>query len=151
MNSSKELFRRGLAPGAGAAVLMLALWPRPAAATDLHYNLLSPNFGGANAVAFQMAQYTQSLIAAKLAADAAAAKAATPTDPNQPFVNAIVSQLNGIVAQSVAQRIANSQNGQAGTIQSGSVTISYANSDGQLSVTIISPSGSTTLKVPAGM
>jgi hypothetical protein len=130
---------------------MLALWPRPAAATDLHYNLLSPNFGGANAVAFQMAQYTQSLIAAKLAADAAAAKAATPTDPNQPFVNAIVSQLNGIVAQSVAQRIANSQNGQAGTIQSGSVTISYANSDGQLSVTIISPSGSTTLKVPAGM
>lgn len=151
MNSSKELFRRSFAPGAGAAVLMFALAPRPAAATDLHYVIQSPNLGGTNASAFNMAQYSQSLIAAKLAADAAAAKAATPADPNQPFVNAIVSQLNGIVAQSVAQRIANAQNGQAGTIRSGSVTISYANSDGQLSVTIISPSGSTTLTVPAGM
>jgi hypothetical protein len=130
---------------------MLALTPGPATATDLHYVIQSPNFGGSNAIAFQMAQFGQTLVAAKAAADAAALKAATPPDPNQPFVNAIVSQLNGVVAQSVAQRIANSQNGQAGTIQSGSVTITYANSDGQLSVTITSPSGSTTLRVPAGM
>lgn len=123
---------------------------RPAAATDLHYVLQSPNLGGTNPAALQMAQYVEGLKQAKAAADAAAAKAAQPADPNQPFVNAIISQLNGIVAQSVAQKIANSQAGQAGTIQSGDVTITYANSDGQLSVTITTPTGSTTLTVPAG-
>lgn len=109
---------------------------------------MSPNFGGFNPVGFQMAQYEKALKAAEAAADAAAAR--PPADPNQAFVNAIVSQLNGIVAQTIAQRIANAQNGQAGTIQSGSVTITYINSDGQLSVTITSPTGTTTLVIPAG-
>jgi len=131
----------------GAAAIMAA---GPAAATDLHYVMLSPNFGGTSPVAFQMAQYNRTLQAARAAAEAAAARAATPPDPNAAFVNAIVSQLNGIVAQTIAQRIANASNGQAGTIQSGAVTITYMNSDGQLTVTITTPSGSTTLTIPAG-
>ncbi|KQY27779.1 hypothetical protein ASD21_09145 [Caulobacter sp. Root1455] len=111
---------------------------------------MSPNFGGFNPVAFQMAQYKKSLEAAEAAAEAAAARSATPSDPNQAFINAIVSQLNGIVAQTIAQKIANAQPGQAGTVQSGSVTITYVNSDGQLSVTITSPTGTTTLVIPSG-
>jgi hypothetical protein len=145
--------RSALPPGltaGGAVALSLALAATPCLATDLRYAPMSPNFGGFNPVAFQMAQYKKSLEAAEAAAEAAAARAGTPSDPNQAFVNAIISQLNGIVAQTIAQRIANAQNGQAGTIQSGSVTITYINSDGQLSVTITSPTGTTTLVIPAG-
>jgi hypothetical protein len=132
----------------GAAALGLSLTATPGLATDLRYAPMSPNFGGFNPIAFQMAQYKKSLEAAQDAAEAAAAR--PPADPNQAFVNAIVSQLNGIVAQTIAQRIANAQPGQAGTIQSGSVTITYINSDGQLSVTITSPTGTTTLVIPSG-
>lgn len=132
----------------GSAALSLSLWTTPGLATDLRYAPMSPNFGGFSPVAFQMAQYKKSLEAAQDAAEAAAAR--PPADPNQAFVNAIVSQLNGIVAQTIAQRIANAQPGQAGTIQSGSVTITYINSDGQLSVTITSPTGTTTLVIPSG-
>jgi hypothetical protein len=132
----------------GAVALSLSLAATPGLATDLRYAPMSPNFGGFNPIAFQMAQYKKSLEAAQDAAEAAAAR--PPADPNQAFVNAIVSQLNGIVAQTIAQRIANAQPGQAGTIQSGSVTITYVNSDGQLSVTITSPTGTTTLVIPSG-
>lgn len=141
--------RRGWIAG-GAAALGLTLSATPGLTTDLRYAPMSPNFGGFNPVAFQMAQYEKSLKAAEDAAEAAAARAATPTDPNAAFVNAIVSQLNGIVAQTVARSIANAQPGQAGTIQSGSVSITYINSDGQLSVTITSPTGTTTLVLPSG-
>ncbi len=134
---------------AGAA-LGLSLTATQGLATDLRYAPMSPNFGGFNPVGFQMAQYEKSLKAAKAAEEAAAARAGTPSDPNAAFVNAIVSQLNGIVAQTIAQRIANAGDGQAGTIQSGSVTITYINSDGQLSVTITSPTGTTTLVIPSG-
>lgn len=122
----------------------------PAQATDLHYNMLSPSFGGTNPIGLQMAQFDRSLQAARAAAAAAAAKAAIPPDPNAPFVNAIVSQLNGLVAQSIAQKIANSAPGTSGSVHSGNVTITYTNSDGQLSITITSPTGSTTLTVPSG-
>lgn len=122
----------------------------PVQATDLHYTMQSPSFGGTNPIALQMAQFDRSLRAARDAAAAAAAKAAIPPDPNAPFVNAIVSQLNGLVAQSIAQKIANSAPGTAGSVHSGNVTITYTNSDGQLSITITSPSGSTTLTVPSG-
>lgn len=127
----------------------------PAAATDLLYTLQSPSFGGTNTAAFTSAQFEQSLKAQRAANQraanqAAAAKAAIPTatDPNAAFVTAITSQLTGLVAQSIAQKIANSQNGQAGTIQSGGVTITYVNSDGQLNVTITTPTGSTVLSIP---
>jgi len=134
----------------GVAAASLSLSATQGLATDLRYTPMSPNFGGFNPVAFQMAQYEKSLKAAQDAAEAAAARSATPTDPNAAFVNAIVSQLNGIVAQTVARSIANAQPGQAGTIQSGSVSITYINSDGQLSVTITSPTGTTTLVLPSG-
>ncbi len=161
MYSSYELYPPGAAPARGGwlspcagilAIFIVALVADapPAFATDQHYVLQSPNLGGTNGAALQMAQLVQSLRASDAAAAAAAAKGGQTTDPNQAFVNAIVSQLNGIVAQSIAQKIANSTNGQAGTIQSGNVTITYANSDGELSVTITSPSGSTTLMVPSG-
>lgn len=141
------------APGVAAAVIagvVTFATAGPVQATDLHYTMLSPSFGGTNPIGLQMAQFDRSLQAARAAAAAAAAKAAIPPDPNAPFVNAIVSQLNGLVAQSIAQKIANSAPGTSGSVHSGNVTITYTNSDGQLSITITSPTGSTTLTVPSG-
>lgn len=134
-----------------AAMLLTGLpvlYPGSAEATDLHYFIQSPTLGGNNPAALQMAQYDRSLELAKAAAEAAAAK--PPADPNAAFVNAIISQLNGLVAQSIAQKIASSTNGQSGFLQSGSVSITYMNTDGQLTITITSPSGTTTLTVPTG-
>ncbi len=88
-------------------------------------------------------------INAILSAKAAAQAIAAP-DPNQQFANAIISQLNSLVARDVALKIANSQNGDAGTIQSGSVSVTYVNADGQLNISINTPSGSTTLSLPTG-
>lgn len=127
---------------------LTALSPGSARATDLHYFIQSPALGGGNPAALQMAQYDRSLELAKAAAAAAANK--PPVDPNAAFVNAIISQLNGLVAQSIAQKIASSTNGQSGFLQSGSVSITYMNTDGQLTITITSPSGTTTLTVPTG-
>jgi hypothetical protein len=146
-------WRRRHKPGlVAAAIAGLAMFATAGAvqATDLHYTMQSPSFGGNNPIALQMAQFDRSLQAARDAAAAAAAKAAIPPDPNAPFVNAIVSQLNGLVAQSIAQKIANSTPGTSGSVHSGNVTITYTNSDGQLSITITSPTGSTTLTVPSG-
>ena len=133
-----------------SAATALAISATPAFATDLLYTPMSPNFGGNNPVALQMAQYANQLRSQRAQAAAAAATAATPADPNSQFVDAIISQLNGLVAQSIAQKIANSSSGQAGTISSGNVTITYVNSDGQLNVTIATPAGSTVLNVPTG-
>ena len=133
----------------GSVALCLAAMGS-AQATDLLFVPMSPNFGGNNTIAFQMAQFEKGLRDAKAAAQAAALKAATPADPSQQFANAIVSQLNGLVARQIAERIANSQPGQAGTIQSGNVSITFVNQDGQLSVTITTPTGTTNLSVPSG-
>lgn len=130
--------------------LLVGLTAGTASATDLLYSLQSPSFGGTNSAAMTSAQFDQSLKAQKAANLAAAAAAAkiTTTDPNAAFVSAITSQLTGLVAESIAQKIANSQDGQAGTIQSGGVTITYVNSDGQLNVTITTPTGSSNLSIP---
>lgn len=133
-----------------AGVMLCGSHMTPAAATDLLYSLQSPSFGGTNTGILNIAQMSAALKAQHDAAIAAASKPAAVADPNAPFVQAITSQLTGLVAQSVAQKIANSQNGQAGTIQSGNVVITYVNSDGQLSVTITSPTGSTSLSIPVG-
>jgi len=136
--------------------LLSALAPGPALATDLLYSLQSPSFGGGNNAAFTMEQYVVGLqqtkaanAAAAKAAAAAAATSAANSGPSAQFVNAITSQLTGLVAESIAQKIANSSNGQAGTIQSGSTSITYVNSDGQLNVTITTPTGTTSLLIPS--
>ena len=128
-------------------------------ATDLYYNMLSANFGGTNGVALSMAQQENSLKSAHAAAVAAAAARATASAnsastaaaaQNQAFINAIISQLTGLVAYRVATGIANAPPGATGTVQSGDTTITYVNNSGALSVTLTSPSGSTTLTVPTG-
>ena len=86
--------------------------------------------------------------AAAKAAAAAAATAAANSGPNAQFVSAITSQLTGLVAESIAQKIANTTSGGGGTIQSGSTSITYTNVDGELTVDIVSPSGATTLTIP---
>jgi hypothetical protein len=145
-----KIVKPALRPLLLGGVLLAAASAAPAAATDLLYFLRSPSFGGTDSGILEMAQLTGALKAQRAAALAAANKPVVVPDPNAPFVQAITSQLTGLVAQSVAQKIANSQNGQAGTIQSGNVVITYINSDGQLSVTITSPSGSTSLSIPVG-
>jgi hypothetical protein len=149
---ARGLVRAATTRGAGAhailaAWIVLALSLSPAWATDLLYSLQSPSFGGANNAAETNAQ-TAAGLKAQQAANAAAAKATTTSDPNAAFVSAITSQLTGLVAESIAQKIANSTNGQAGTIQSGGVSITYVNSDGELNVTITTPTGTTNLQIP---
>ena len=153
----REIIEPGSARPVRTLLLPIALLPvltaSSASATDLLYSLQSPSFGGTNNASTMSAQYDQSLKAQKAANQAAAAAAAAAAakaiaDPNAAFVSAITSQLTGLVAESIAQKIANSQNGQAGTIRSGGVTITYVNSDGQLNVTITTPTGSSNLSIP---
>jgi len=132
-----------------AAMLLCAL-STAAFATDLLYILQSPSFGGNNPAAFQSAQFEKSLRDQRAASAAAAAKVTAAPDPNQQFANAIISQLNSLVARDVALRISNSKDGDAGTIQSGNVSVTYVNSDGQLNIVINTPGGSTTLALPTG-
>jgi hypothetical protein len=126
-----------------------------ASATDLLSSLQAPIFGGGNNAAFTNAQFAVGLQATKAAnaaaakaAAAAAATAAANSGPNAQFVSAITSQLTGLVAESIAQKIANTTSGGGGTIQSGSTSITYTNVDGELTVDIVSPSGATTLTIP---
>ena len=127
-----------------------------ASATDQFVVLRSPSFGGTNATPFQYEQFEKTLrdqrdATAKAAASASAAgSAAAAADQNQQFANAIISQLNSLVARDIALKIANSKAGDAGTIQSGSVSITFINADGQLNVVITTPTGSTNLSVPTG-
>lgn len=139
------------------ALLIIALAAaaaiRTAGATDLNYVLMSPAFGGNNPAALQAAEYDKGLEqarAANAASAAAAAQAAAANTPTQQFANAIISQLNSLVARDVALQVANSQPGAAGTIQSGNVSVTYVNSDGQLNIVINTPTGSTTLALPTG-
>jgi hypothetical protein len=121
----------------------------PAAATDLFATLQSPAFGGADSAALSAAQTGQSLKVQAAAVKAALQKPPTPpVDPNAAFISAITSQLTGLVAETIAQKIANSKNGQAGTIKSDGVIITYVNSDGELSITITTPTSTTTLTIP---
>ncbi len=131
-------------------VAVLGFVATPARATDLHYTLMSPSFGGTDSVPYQLEQAQNALIAAHKAAQTAAAKAVVTADPYAPLISSITSQLTALVAHNIADKIVNSQNGDAGTIKSGNVAITYVNSDGQLSVTISSPTGSTTLVIPTG-
>jgi Type VIII secretion system (T8SS), CsgF protein len=133
----------------GAAILSGAL-STSVSATDQLYILQSPSFGGNNPAAFQSAQFEKSLRDQRAASAAAAAKVTAAPDPNQQFANAIISQLNSLVARDVALKISNSKDGDAGTIQSGNVSVTYVNSDGQLNIVINTPGGSTTLALPTG-
>ncbi len=135
------------------AALAAAAAPHAARATDLSYVLLSPRFGGTDPAALDAAEYDKSLQqqrAANAAAAASAAQAAASNTPTQQFATAIVSQLNSLVARDVALQIANSQPGDAGTIQSGNISVTYVNADGQLNIVINTPTGSTTLALPTG-
>jgi len=136
------------------AALAAAGVVRAAHATDLSYTLMSPAFGGSDPAALQTAEYDKGLQQARAvnaaAAAQAAAQAAAAANPTQQFASAIVSQLNSLVARDVALQIANSAPGQAGTIQSGNVSVTYVNSDGQLNISIATPTGSTTLSLPTG-
>ena len=154
--ASARLTARRSTAGAGAALVLVALGglgAHPAQATDLSYTLLSPAFGGTDPAALQAAEYDKSLEqtrAANAAAAAAATAQAAANTPTQQFATAIESQLNSLVARDVALQVANSTPGQAGTIQSGDVSLTYINSDGQLNITINTPTGSTTMTLPTG-
>ncbi len=135
-----------------AAGTLLLSTTGAASATDQLLILRSPSFGGSNVTPFQYEQFAKTLRAdraAALAKSAATAAGTTATDQNQQFADAIISQLNSLVAREIALKIANSQPGDAGTIQSGSVTITFINSDGQLNVAITTPTGTTNLSVPS--
>jgi hypothetical protein len=92
----------------GAAILSAGL-SASVLATDLLYVLQSPSFGGNNPAAFQSAQFEKSLRDQRAASAAAAAKVTAAPDPNQQFANAIISQLNSLVARDVALKISNLQ------------------------------------------
>lgn len=150
--SSDALWRATSGLAVGCLMMTTAL---PVLASDLNYVLMSPNFGGNNGIGLSMAQQQNSLKTARAAAlasaaAAAATKASNANSVNQSFINAIVSQLTGLVAYKIATGIANTAPGKSGTVQSGDTTITYVNSDGQLNVTLTSPTGSTNIAVPTG-
>jgi hypothetical protein len=139
-----------------AGVLLAAGAVRPGLATDLGYRLLSPSFGGTDPAPYAYAQYefnqkqAQSAAAAAALAKAAAVSTSTAaSSPSQQFANSIVSQLQSLVARNVALQIANAQPGQAGSIQSDGASITYVNSDGQLTVNITTSAGITSFSVPS--
>ena len=147
--------RTGQFPHASiAALLLMSFAAAPAAlATDQLYIMQSPNFGGVNASSLTAAQSAAAMVAQREAAAAAAVTAAAnaaANTPSQQFANSIISQLNAMVARNVALQIAGAQPGQGGTIESSGVTITYTNVDGQLNVTITTPTGTTTLAMPTG-
>ena len=120
----------------------------------LTFSFKSPNFGGVNSTAMSMAQQERGLKAAiianeatKLAAIQAELDAADAKE--NALVNSILSQLNGLVAYKIANEIVSSTNGQADSFQQGNNTISFINSSGVLSITINSPSGTTSITVPS--
>ena len=139
-----------------AAVLLTVGAVRPVFATDLAYKLLSPSFGGTDPAPYAYAQYEFNQKQAQAATAAAAAKAVVAassstaaSSPSQQFANSIVSQLQSLVARNVALQIANAQPGQAGSIQSDGASITYVNSDGQLTVNITTSAGTTSFSVPS--
>ena len=148
-------------PGARARralpiLILLSATLGTASATDLHYTLQSPSFGGTDAEAYTYAQYTASqkqaqenAIAAAKQQAANAASSAAASSPSQQFANSIISQLESLVARNVALQIAAATPGQAGTISSDGSTITYVNSDGQLNVSITTATGTTTFSVPS--
>jgi len=127
-----------------------AAMPPACFATDMFYQLRSPTFGGNDPAAFQSAQYEKSLRDQRDATAAAAARAVAAPGPSQQFANAIISQLNSLVARDVALKISNSKDGDAGTIQSGDVSVTFVNADGQLNIVINTSTGSTSLSLPTG-
>jgi hypothetical protein len=139
-----------------AGMFLTAGLVRPGFATDLGYRLLSPSFGGTDTAPYAYAQYefnqkqAQSAAAAAAIAKAAAASVSTAAaSPSQQFANSIVSQLQSLVARNVALQIANAQPGQAGSIQSDGASITFVNSDGQLTVNITTAAGTTSFSVPS--
>ncbi len=133
-----------------ASGTLLASTAGTASATDMFVTLRSPSFGGTNVTPYQYEQAVKTLRADRAAAAKAAATASTTTtkDENQVFADAIVSQLNSLVARDIALKIADSKPGDAGTIQSGSVSITFINADGQLNIVITTPTGVTNLSLP---
>jgi hypothetical protein len=143
-----------------AVALLTAAAASPGFATDLGYKLMSPSFGGTDTAPYTYAQYefTQkqaasaaaaAVVTAAKAAAAASEAAAAESSPAQQFADSIVSQLQSLVARNVALQIANAQPGQAGSIQSNGTSITYVNSDGQLTVNITTSAGTTSFSVPS--
>jgi hypothetical protein len=136
------------------AALMLLAASHGANASDLRYTLQSPAFGGFNRGLLEYEQLEKGLRQQRAAeAERRAREAAgrTGVDVNQQFVNAIVAQLTSLVARDIATRIASTGDGDAGTISSGDTNITFVNSDGQLSVVITTPTGTTNITVPSGI
>lgn len=144
--------------GMGAVVLPALIAPSVSWATDLQANLTMPSFGGSNTAALSMEQLQNSQIAATNAAKAQAiANAEAAVNPSaatnaasQAFANAIMSQLDSIVSEKIALQITNSSPGTGGTITANGVTLTYVNSDGQLTIDVTTPSGSSVISLPCG-
>ena len=134
-----------------AAILLVA--GQGASASDLRYNLLSPAFGGFSRGLLEYEQLEQGLKQQRRAdaeRRAREAQARSGVDVNQQFTNAIIAQLTSLVARDIASRIANTTNGDAGTIAAGDTSITFVNADGQLNVVIATPTGTTNITVPTG-
>ena len=141
---------------AAAFVVAAVTGAGPAFATDLTYTMHSPDFGGNNASALQMEQLqntqkaqTRSSRTAALNAAIAASTSSVDTQA-QAFANSIMSQLNSLVSRQIAVKIAGSAPGDAGTITASGVVLTYVNVDGQLSLTITTPNGVSTISLPTG-
>lgn len=132
----------------------------PAMAGNLSYDLQSSLAGGSNSAwmgaenarvnAIKQAKTAAENEVARLLREAEAAAAATP---EARFLSSLQSQIYFAVAQKVAQNINSLGAGQTSTFNAGTSVVSYTNNalGTELTVTITTPAGVSTMVLPTGV
>ena len=135
-------------------VFLFALFASVANANDLQFNFNSPAFNGNGYTAhvtgiYQLEQANKQKIKDNEALQQAQAAAKAASDP----INQFVMTLNSMVYQKLSQQVTDSIFGNGvdhGVIAFGTTTISWQkNVDGTVTVTTVTPNGTTQLIVPS--
>ena len=135
-------------------VFLFALFASVANANDLQFNFNSPAFNGNGYTAhvigiYQLEQANKQKIKDNAALQQAQAAAKAASDP----INQFVMTLNSMVYQKLSQQVTDSIFGNGvdhGVIAFGTTTISWQkNVDGTVTVTTVTPNGTTQLIVPS--
>ena len=135
-------------------VFLFALFASVANANDLQFNFNSPAFNGNGYTAhvtgiYQLEQANKQKIKDNEALKQAQAAAKAASDP----INQFVMTLNSMVYQKLSQQVTDSIFGNGvdhGVIAFGTTTISWQkNVDGTVTVTTVTPNGTTQLIVPS--
>ncbi len=148
-----QSFFAGVGSVLGACSLLFAV-VGPAAAGELSYQLQSPLVGGNNA-ALQAAENTRAN-AVKQAKDRAVAEElarireleqAEANTPAARFLSSLESQIYFSVSQRIASSLAD-PNAALAPVTMGDTTVTFLRGSGTLTVTVITPTGTSTMVLP---